>query len=259
MKTVGLSIGAAIFLVIVFIGCWGSSLAEREPTGTVGTDLRWLGPSNKIVIFGFGDPIAQAVAGHICRTRTGKVKFEHLVIFFALSPSDLKDEGICLEYGAPEQSVAQNDDPIQSKAIRPDPPFHNFIMLAAKAYQVDAALIRAIIMAESNNIAQAVSHRGARGLMQLMPATAEWLGVHDAFDPAGNIDGGVRYFKILLDRFDGNVQLALAAYNAGSRYVLKYGGVPPFSATRVYIKKVLNYHRQYRAEIAAIENESSTN
>ena len=123
-------------------------------------------------------------------------------------------------------------------------------MQAAQTYQVDAALIRAIIVAESNYNPKAVSHRGAQGLMQLMPTTARWLGVVDSFDPALNIDGGVRYFKRLLDRFDGNIQLALAAYNAGSRYVRKYGGVPPFRATRNYIKKVLNYHRLFQEQAA---------
>jgi soluble lytic murein transglycosylase-like protein len=73
-----------------------------------------------------------------------------------------------------------------------------------------------------------------------------------------NIDGGVRYFKKLLERFDNNVQLALAAYNAGSRYVLKYGGVPPFRATRVYIRKVLNYHRKLNGETAAVGNGPTT-
>jgi hypothetical protein len=243
----------------VFIGWWTSNLPERGTIGTVSADLRWLSPSNKILIYGFGDSRAQGVAGHICRTRTGSMKFEHLNITSAPAPSVFKNEGVCLEFGVFQHNVAQNGDTAQSKATHPDPPFHGPIMQAAKVYQVDYSLIRAIIMAESNNIAKAVSQRGARGLMQLMPATAEWLGVHDSFDPAGNIDGGVRYFKLLLDRFGGNVQLALAAYNAGSRYVLKYGGVPPFSATRAYMKRVLNYHRQYRAEIAAIENESSTN
>jgi soluble lytic murein transglycosylase-like protein len=76
----------------------------------------------------------------------------------------------------------------------------------------------------------------------------------DSFDPALNIDGGVRYFKRLLDRFDGNIRLALAAYNAGSRYVHKYGGVPPFRATRIYIKKVLNYHRLFQGQTASTEN-----
>jgi len=115
-------------------------------------------------------------------------------------------------------------------------------------------LIQAIIKAESNNNPKAVSHRGAEGLMQLMPTTAKSLGVSDTFDPALNIDGGVRYFKKLLDRFDGDVRLALAAYNAGSRYVRKYGGVPPFRATRAYIKKVLHYHRQLQE--ARLTNDS---
>jgi hypothetical protein len=130
------------------------------------------------------------------------------------------------------------------------PPFIRYIMLASQAYEVDSALIRAIIMVESSCNPRAVSHRGARGLMQLMPVTAKWLGVEDAFDPALNIDGGVRYLRRLLDRFDGNIELALAAYNAGSRYVLKYGGIPPFRATRSYIKKVLWYHQQYQVEMA---------
>ena len=130
------------------------------------------------------------------------------------------------------------------------PPFHSYIMQASQAYEVDSALIRAIIMVESGNNPQAVSHRGAQGLMQLMPTTAKWLGVQDAFNPEANINGGVRYFKRLLDRFDGDVELALAAYNAGSRYVRKYNGVPPFRATRRYIKKVLRYHQHYSEEMA---------
>jgi hypothetical protein len=139
-------------------------------------------------------------------------------------------------------------------ALEPDepmPPFEAHIMQAAQTYQVDPTLIRAIIMAESSYNPKAVSHRGAQGLMQLMPTTAKWLGIEDSFDPAMNIDGGVRYFRSLLDRFDGDVKLALAAYNAGSRYVRKYGGVPPFKATRIYIKKVLRYHRLLQEQIAA--------
>jgi hypothetical protein len=134
-----------------------------------------------------------------------------------------------------------------------DPPFNNIVLQAAEEYDVDPALIRAIIMAESNNNPQAVSHRGAQGLMQLMPTTAKWLGVEDSFNPAANIDAGVRYFKCLLDRFNGDIKLALAAYNAGSRYVRKYKGVPPFKATRLYIKKVLKYHQYFINEMASNE------
>ena len=145
---------------------------------------------------------------------------------------------------APEMAAETQDQ----KESSDDPPFHEFIMQASQAYEVDPALIRAIILAESSYNPQAVSHRGARGLMQLMPGTAKALGVKDSFDPAMNIDGGVRYFRQLLDRFSGDVSLALAAYNAGSRYVRKYGGVPPFGATKRYIKKVLHYHNRFKAE-----------
>lgn len=138
------------------------------------------------------------------------------------------------------------------------PPFYDIVLQAAQEYHVDAALIRAIIMAESSNNPCAVSHRGAQGLMQLMPTTAKWLGVEDAFNPEANIDAGVRYFRRLLDRFDGDVELALAAYNAGSRYVRKYKGVPPFKATRIYIKKVLKYHQHFSDEMAANEVDPSS-
>lgn len=128
------------------------------------------------------------------------------------------------------------------------PPFHNIILAAANEHSVDPALIRAIIMAESGNNPKAVSKVGAKGLMQLMPRTAKSLGVKDPFNPEHNIYGGVKYFKKLLDRYDGNINLALAAYNAGSRKVLEYKGVPPFPATRIYIRKVIKYHRIYQKQ-----------
>ncbi len=141
----------------------------------------------------------------------------------------------------------------QQKEV-PRSPFEQIINQAATTHQVDPALIKAIIMAESRYNPKAVSKRGARGLMQLMPVTAKSLGVEDSFDPAANINGGVMYFKRLLDRFDGNVEFALAAYNAGSRNVRKYGGVPPFRQTRTYIHKVFKYQRQYKQEVEKDEN-----
>ena len=125
-------------------------------------------------------------------------------------------------------------------------PFHPIIYQVAERYEVEPAIIKAIIMAESSFNPKAVSHKGAQGLMQLMPRTAKYMGVKDSFNPEHNIDGGVKYFKILLDRFNGDVRLALAAYNAGSRNVRKYNGVPPFKATKLYIKKVLQYYEEYK-------------
>jgi len=120
------------------------------------------------------------------------------------------------------------------------------IIDAAYRYKVEPAIIKAIIMAESGFNPKAVSKVGARGLMQLMPRTASSLGVEDSFKPAHNIDAGVRYFKYLLDQFDGEMKLALAAYNAGSYNVRKYGGIPPFKETQFYINKVLKYYEAYR-------------
>jgi Transglycosylase SLT domain len=124
--------------------------------------------------------------------------------------------------------------------------YHSLIVEAAYRYQVEPAIIKAIIMAESGFNPKAVSKVGARGLMQLMPRTARYLGVEDSFRPAHNIDAGVRYFKFLLDKFDGEIELALAAYNAGSYNVKKYGGIPPFKETKFYINKVLKYYEVYR-------------
>ena len=125
-------------------------------------------------------------------------------------------------------------------------PYHPIIVEAANRYEVDAALVKAIIMAESSYDSQAVSSEGATGLMQLMPQTAEALGVEDAFDPEHNINGGVKYFKQLLKAFNNNVSLALAAYNAGCAVVRRHQGIPPIKATQEYIKKVLGYYRYYQ-------------
>lgn len=130
-----------------------------------------------------------------------------------------------------------------------DKQFHPIIIEVAGRHEVDPALVRAIIMAESGYNPKAVSKRGAKGLMQLMPRTARSLGVEDIFDPEHNINAGVEYFKRLLNQFDGNVKLALAAYNAGSRKVKKYKGIPPFNATKIYIKKVFEYYEFYKEQM----------
>ena len=145
--------------------------------------------------------------------------------------------------------------PSESYPIQPavpgetEPLFHSIIQEASDRYQVDPELIRAIIMTESSNNPKAVSRKGARGLMQLMPATAKALGVENIFDPAHNIHGGVRYFRQLLDKFGGDTKMALAAYNAGSRKVRQYQGVPPFETTLYYIKRVFSYYNRYKAEL----------
>lgn len=112
---------------------------------------------------------------------------------------------------------------------------------AADKYNVSVDFLKAIGKAESNFNPNAVSRCGAQGVMQLMPATAKELGVTDAFDAEQNIMGGAKYISGLLKKYDGNTSLALAAYNAGSGNVKKYGGIPPFKETQNYVKKVIGY------------------
>jgi soluble lytic murein transglycosylase-like protein len=124
--------------------------------------------------------------------------------------------------------------------------YESLINRYALEYAVDRSLIKAVIHAESGYNPNAVSRKGAQGLMQLMPKTAEHLKVADSFDPAQNIRGGVRYLRFLLDTCKGDETLAIAAYNAGLTRVSQYGGVPPIAETRNYVDKVLSYRKSYK-------------
>jgi soluble lytic murein transglycosylase-like protein len=123
-------------------------------------------------------------------------------------------------------------------AVPADEAYDDIIQEAAEKYEMDANLIHAVMQAESAFHPYAVSRAGAEGLMQLMPELSDEMGVNNAFDPRENIMGGVRYLKRLLDYHDGNLDLALASYNAGPGNVERYGGVPPFRETRNYVKTI---------------------
>lgn len=125
--------------------------------------------------------------------------------------------------------------------------FSEAIQFAAEEYAVDDALIRAIIHAESAYQPEALSPKGAQGLMQLMPATQAELQIVDVFDPVSNIEGGTQYLSRLLAQFDQSVELAAAAYNAGPGAVREYGGIPPYKETREYVRRVKILYRRYRS------------
>lgn len=126
--------------------------------------------------------------------------------------------------------------------------YESIISKYSQEYGVDRSLVKAVIQAESGYNPNAVSRKGARGLMQLMPKTAEHLKVADTFDPAQNIRGGVKYLRFLLDTCKGDETLALAAYNAGLSKVAQHNGVPPYAETRNYVEKVLSYKNSYKGD-----------
>jgi soluble lytic murein transglycosylase-like protein len=134
---------------------------------------------------------------------------------------------------APSASVSANNS------------YDDLILSASNRHSIDADLVRAVIKVESDFNSNARSHKGAMGLMQLMPDTARLHNVNDVYDPNENIEGGVRHLKLLLNRFRGDLQLTLAAYNAGIGAVERHGGIPPFAETRDYVRRVLRFYQSY--------------
>jgi soluble lytic murein transglycosylase-like protein len=134
---------------------------------------------------------------------------------------------------------------VESRAFDP------IIANVSRRYNVETALVKAVIKAESGFQPNAVSPKGARGLMQLMPGTAQMHGVRNIHEPVQNINGGVQHLRMLLDRYGNNVVLALAAYNAGEGHVDQYGGIPPFEETRNYVHRVLRFRQDYLQQAIA--------
>jgi len=125
--------------------------------------------------------------------------------------------------------------------------YDGIIRQASKRFKVDPNLIKAVIKAESDFNHRAISKKGARGLMQLMPQTADEMAVDNPFNPEENIFGGTRYLSILLERFKNNTQMALAAYNAGPEAVEDHRGIPPYHETRTFVKRVLSYYKKFKS------------
>ncbi len=154
----------------------------------------------------------------------------------------------------PADSYAPVSTPFEAARVvsakpRPAPPLNEVVNTASAAYHLDPDLVTSVIHAESGFNSHAVSPKGARGLMQLMPGTASQLGVHDAFDPEANVRGGSQYLRELLEHYNFDLVKALAAYNAGPERVEKYRGVPPFRETRAYVARIVHeYNKKKIAE-----------
>jgi len=156
-------------------------------------------------------------------------------IHFTNMPTSTRYELIIREGGTPRRRATTCYD--------------HLIKEIAGSHDIDPALVKAVIKTESNFDPRAVSKKGAQGLMQLMPETVKDLNVYNPFHPRDNINGGVKFLKQLLKRFNNDLMLSLAAYNAGPAVVEKYEAIPPFKETQGYVKKVLNYFDRYRQEL----------
>ena len=139
-------------------------------------------------------------------------------------------------------AVYQQAQAISAETNFPSTQFNGIITEMAQKYGIDEKVIHAVIKMESNYNPTAKSHPGAQGLMQLMPNTARGLGVTNSYDPRQNIEGGTKYLSQMLKKYNGNLELSLAAYNAGLGNVDKYQGIPPFNETQNYVRKVLNHY-----------------
>jgi soluble lytic murein transglycosylase-like protein len=150
--------------------------------------------------------------------------------------------------GEKEKARVKKQKTVQAASDHKKLTYGSAIATAGELFAVDPDLIRAVIKAESNFNPLAVSHKGAAGLMQLMPGTAEELGVADPFDPVENIHGGTRYLSQLLDALNGSLPLALAAYNAGPLRVIGKNQIPPIPETRDYVARVLRYYKKFNSD-----------
>jgi len=165
----------------------------------------------------------------------------------------LQMAGGVVEIAAEDVVAIEPEDsftPLPAKAIV-KPPYRELVEAAAARYNVDADLITSVIAVESNFDPKALSRKNARGLMQLLPETAARLGVQDIYDPQENIDAGTRYLRELLEKYNNNLTLALAAYNAGPDRVEQYGRVPPFTETLSYVRRVKRSYDKSKSKASA--------
>jgi len=192
-----------------------------------------------------------ALVGLIAGERAGKADiFQYTdadgVIHFTNSPPAGGRAKLYMRNDGGKRASSLAAVPPQDRDVARFTRYDDWIRQASALYQIPEQLVRAIIKVESDYDPRAVSVSGARGLMQLMPDTADRLQVRDIADPRENIFGGVRFLRILANDFNGDLELTIAAYNAGEEAVMRFGGIPPYAQTRNYVAKVTAFYRRYR-------------
>lgn len=235
---------AATYVLGAALGLGGVSEAYEGVAGVTRVDPRVVSTAAKSELAG-----ASALAPLAVPAEPASVEIHPLI----------RQDWLPAEPAAPleGETVKIITESVRESFFRADIPYGRLIHEKAEKYDVDPLLVAAVVQAESSFRARAVSSRGARGLMQLMPATGRWMGARNLSDPAQNLDAGVKYLKYLERRFDGNRELQLAAYNAGEGNVRKYGGVPPFRETRAYVRKVSKNYDRHKRRMERYEHERS--
>lgn len=180
--------------------------------------------------------------------------------YVELAPGDIAGVETVPDLQPPPASAAPQGKERSRTEIRLTPAdLNQMLARAGRSHNIDVDLLASVVKAESGGNVRAVSRTGARGLMQLMPSTAAWLGVDDSFQPGENVRGGSTYLDALLTRYHDNLALALAAYNAGPAAVDKYHGIPPYHETRAYVARVIHeFNRRVRARRAAARKAAAT-
>ena len=204
------------------------------------------------VVASLGDGFAANTVFKLSRVFPDRYVRRELAIFddawldeFRLQPDAKASGDSPREKGVLFNEMARINEAIRLEFFSSKIPFGDLIHEKAQKYDVDPALVAAVIEQESRFKVRARSHVGAKGLMQLMPRTGRWMGARDLYDPEQNVDAGVKYIKYLQKQFNGNLTMTIAAYNGGEGNVRRYRGVPPFRETRTYVKKVLkNYDKR---------------
>lgn len=191
----------------------------------------------------------------ICNSGIYRFEDENGVIYFTNCPQDPKFK-LFIKESNEDIGDEENSLDLNYNLSKINNKFDHLIYESSKKYQVDFALIKAMIQAESGFNPYAISKKGALGLMQLMPETAIRMNISNIFNPRENIEAGVRYFKYLLSLFDNDIRLSLAAYNAGERIVSELKSIPPYKETIDYIRKVLKYYQFYKPQLLQIHIEN---